>query len=409
MFNREWRSALVEKALGRSVSYTLMAKRLTSIWAKVSTIQVTSAKNGYFLVRFTSGVDYERAITGGPWMVGDNYLTVHPWTKDFNPYEHEISSTMVWARLLEIPIQYFHPVAVMKIGQRIGKPLRVDHATSTGARSDYARVCVQVDLTKPLLSMFRLHGKKYFIQYEGLERICLQCGTYRERGHCSCMHATAEMETEKVVPNNDTELKAPETTYGGWMIAKKRPRRKDQVDRANVSNTRKGSKANEARSSIGGSRYIVLNIEEIEEVDTVNESQRNDNSRVTPKGNDESIHTAKQKGKEVSREEEEGEKLTGTLPVRSSMMAPPVDIPSTKAQGNSAALASDNPVLAEVPLQPTDLEIRATDQCMVSSRVTHQTRPPDQRPLGKGSSDGLATAMDLGKMKGCLSNEAPST
>ncbi|CAL1388992.1 unnamed protein product [Linum trigynum] len=77
MFCRQWRSALVVKALGRSVSDTLMVRRLQSIWAKAGTIQVTSAKNGYFLVRFTSGMDYERAITGGPWLVDDKYLTVH--------------------------------------------------------------------------------------------------------------------------------------------------------------------------------------------------------------------------------------------------------------------------------------------------------------------------------------------
>ncbi|CAI0435628.1 unnamed protein product [Linum tenue] len=113
-------------------------------------------------------------------MVGDNYLTVHPWSEDFDPYDHEISSTLVWARLLDIPIHYFHQVAVMKIGSRIGKPIRVDQATSCGARSDYARVCVQVDITRPLLSQFTIKGKKYFIQYEGLEKICLKCGTYSE-------------------------------------------------------------------------------------------------------------------------------------------------------------------------------------------------------------------------------------
>ncbi|CAI0443493.1 unnamed protein product [Linum tenue] len=98
--------------------------------------------------------------------MGDHYLTVHMWDKSFNPYRHEILSTMVWARLLDLPAHYFHPEAVMKIGKRIGKPIRVDHATSTGARLDYARICVQVDLTKPLLSQFRIHGIKYFIQYE---------------------------------------------------------------------------------------------------------------------------------------------------------------------------------------------------------------------------------------------------
>ncbi|CAL1407989.1 unnamed protein product [Linum trigynum] len=221
---RPWRSALVVKVLGRSTSYTAISKRLNSIWAKAGGIQVTSAKKGYFLVRFTSGIDYERALTWVPWMMGENYLTVHMWDRHFNPYEHEISSTLVWARLLEIPIHFFHPEAVMKIGRRIGKPIRVYQATRTGARSDYARVCVQVDLTKPLLSQFRIHGKKYFIQYEGLVRICLQCGKYVTYSSCQCSKILEPMEDETVVAPKETEAPQPEKIYGEWMIAKRKPR-----------------------------------------------------------------------------------------------------------------------------------------------------------------------------------------
>ncbi|CAI0476375.1 unnamed protein product [Linum tenue] len=140
MFCRDLWSALVVKALSRSVSYTAMSLRLNAIWAKAGGNQVTSMKKGYFLIRFTSSLAYERAITDGPWMIGSSYLTVHMWDKYFDPYEHEISSTVVWARLLELPIHYFHQDAVMKIGCRMGKPIRIDAATRTKARSDYARV-----------------------------------------------------------------------------------------------------------------------------------------------------------------------------------------------------------------------------------------------------------------------------
>ncbi|CAL1370147.1 unnamed protein product [Linum trigynum] len=111
----------------------------------------------------------------------------------------------------------------MRIGERIGKPMRVDHATLSGARSDYARVCVQVDLTRPLLSQFTIHGKKYFIQYEGLDKICLQCGTYFECIRCSCMGRNEEMEVEEPAATpTRTEPKQPDTVYGEWMIAKKK-------------------------------------------------------------------------------------------------------------------------------------------------------------------------------------------
>ncbi|CAI0399594.1 unnamed protein product [Linum tenue] len=126
---------------------------------------------------------------------------------NLNPYEHEISSTLVWARLLVIPAQYFNTDAVMKIGKRIGRPLRVDQATSTGARLDYARVCVEVDLAKPLLSQFRIHGVKYFIQYEGLEKICLNCGKYFERSGCPCSFGGQSKQDEE--PNVSDTVKEP--------------------------------------------------------------------------------------------------------------------------------------------------------------------------------------------------------
>ncbi|CAL1395420.1 unnamed protein product [Linum trigynum] len=105
MYCRNLRFALVVKALGRSVSYTAVSLRLNKIWAKAGGIQVTSMKNGYFLVHFTSGLDYDRPVTNGPWMIGQNYLSVHMWDRDFDPYNHEVSSTLVWARLLEIMLE----------------------------------------------------------------------------------------------------------------------------------------------------------------------------------------------------------------------------------------------------------------------------------------------------------------
>ncbi|CAL1403366.1 unnamed protein product [Linum trigynum] len=142
-------------------------------------------------------MDYDRAVMNGPWMIGPNYLTVRMWDKDFDPYNHEVASTVVWARLLEIPIQYFHQDVVMKIGRRIGISIRIDEATRTVARSDYARVCVQVDLTKPLLSKFSINGKKYFVQYEGLEKICLNCGTYSERGRVPALRCMSQWKRRK--------------------------------------------------------------------------------------------------------------------------------------------------------------------------------------------------------------------
>ncbi|CAL1381667.1 unnamed protein product [Linum trigynum] len=71
-YRREWRSAIVVKVLGRSFPYPVIARRLNMLWARTGIIQVTNRRYGYYFVIFTTKADYEHALTGGPWMIGDH-------------------------------------------------------------------------------------------------------------------------------------------------------------------------------------------------------------------------------------------------------------------------------------------------------------------------------------------------
>ncbi|CAN1163705.1 hypothetical protein LINPERHAP2_LOCUS25158 [Linum perenne] len=46
----------------------------------------------------------------------------------------------------------------MRIGNYIGKMVWLDLATSNGSRCRYVRVCVEVDLTKPLLGKYMIEN-----------------------------------------------------------------------------------------------------------------------------------------------------------------------------------------------------------------------------------------------------------
>ncbi|CAN0903024.1 hypothetical protein LINGRAHAP2_LOCUS22333 [Linum grandiflorum] len=70
-FRREWRSALIVKGLGRKVSYLPLARRLNYLWEKHGALQITDMQNGCFFVRFREKEDYETAMTGGLWLLGD--------------------------------------------------------------------------------------------------------------------------------------------------------------------------------------------------------------------------------------------------------------------------------------------------------------------------------------------------
>ncbi|KAJ6964798.1 hypothetical protein NC652_002892 [Populus alba x Populus x berolinensis] len=78
-------------------------------------------------------------------------------------------------------MEYYDNSVLWTIGNKIGKTLKVNKATSIGMRGNYARICVEVDLTKPLLAKFKLRRRVRRIIYEGLHLICFQYGQYRHK------------------------------------------------------------------------------------------------------------------------------------------------------------------------------------------------------------------------------------
>lgn len=65
-----------------------------------------------------------------------------------------------------------------RIGSTLETMLKVDKITSLHSRGKYARICVELDLDKPLASHLYLRGMKIFLEYEGLHSICFRCGKY---------------------------------------------------------------------------------------------------------------------------------------------------------------------------------------------------------------------------------------
>ncbi|KAL0313677.1 UNVERIFIED_CONTAM: hypothetical protein Scaly_2911500 [Sesamum calycinum] len=61
------------------------------------------------------------------------------------------------------------------------RAVKVDETTMAASRGRYARVCVEVDLTKPLVSMITLLGFAQAVEYEGLHQICFDCGKYGQK------------------------------------------------------------------------------------------------------------------------------------------------------------------------------------------------------------------------------------
>lgn len=243
---RPWRQSLIIKVMGRGVGFMYLLNRIKSLWKPKAEIEMIALENDYFLVKFNSIMDYQYAAYKGPWMVLDHYLIVKEWCPNFDPFEVTEEKMLVWVRFPVLPIEYFKEAFLQKVGNKIGRFVRMDEATSITTKGKFARMCVEIDITKPLVPKFRIQKRTRRIEYEGIHLVCFHCGVYghkkevcpsfivdlkakRNQGNCN---AEEEQVVAPVVQSASIEksrlTEEPSKPYGPWMLVTRKPRRFDK-------------------------------------------------------------------------------------------------------------------------------------------------------------------------------------
>ncbi|KAJ4836147.1 hypothetical protein Tsubulata_038857 [Turnera subulata] len=179
---RRWKDTLIVKLLGKSVGYRFLHRTLMNQWKPRGEIVMADMGNDFYLLQFTNEYDYNRVLYDGPWIVADHVLIVRRWQPQFDPDDAIIDKAVVWVQLPKLYQEYYDKEILMRIARRVGKPIKVDEVTLKLSRVKFARVCIEVDLSKPLVSKFRLRRRIWRVVYEGLSTVCFSCGRY---GHTS--------------------------------------------------------------------------------------------------------------------------------------------------------------------------------------------------------------------------------
>jgi len=143
------------------------------------------------MVKFDQAADKEKIITGGPWLIFDHCLVVTHWLPEFASPNEKVEHTVVWVRFPGLNLVYYDESFLLAMASGIGRPIKVDTNTLKVERRKFARVCVEVGLTVPVVGKIWVNGHWYKVQYEGLHLICTNCGCYGHLGrNCSSKPAT---------------------------------------------------------------------------------------------------------------------------------------------------------------------------------------------------------------------------
>ena len=117
----------------------------------------------------------------------------------------------IWIRFNELSIEYYNSEALLQIGKAIGNVLRDDTHIANEVRGRFARLCVQVDVNKPLVIVVLIGKFEQPICYEGIQKLCFSYGRmgHRKEGCPFLVRPDPVRREVDVVNGRDVRARSP--------------------------------------------------------------------------------------------------------------------------------------------------------------------------------------------------------
>lgn len=186
---------LVGRFIGRFPGWQAV-RNMADSWRVPYRIQVH--KNQWILFKFDNVQMRDRVLKGGPYAIYGCPLYLKIMPPCFLFKDEEQSKIPIWMQIYGLPLDLWSIKALNKIASYLGKPLYRDQLTKTRGRINYARVLVEVDISKELPSQIPVTlptGKDVALQlhFECSMCYCSECrhlGQHKE----SCNQASKTMQ-----------------------------------------------------------------------------------------------------------------------------------------------------------------------------------------------------------------------
>ena len=149
---KPWSKALIIKLYGRAIGLGALQSKLNVLWKPTESLDCVDLGKEFYSVRFSLKEDMDAFLKNGPWFIEGHFLSIRPWEPFFKPYCASVSSIAVWVRLHALPMELYEAEVLKQVGEAIGRVLQIDSHTAMEARRRYAKLCIQLDITKPLIN-----------------------------------------------------------------------------------------------------------------------------------------------------------------------------------------------------------------------------------------------------------------
>ncbi|KAJ6408731.1 hypothetical protein OIU84_008431 [Salix udensis] len=210
-----WKRSMVGFFVSYKMPFHAVQAVANRIWKSMGLEKTMVLANGFMIFRFSTEAAIGDVLARGPWMFGGKAILLQQWHPGFQFDKNKIKTIPVWARLQGLPFPLWNKKGLSLAASMVGKPVASDEATLHGRRLEYARVCIEIDATVPLVHHFQVASTlsdepiTVDVTYEWKPAKCDTCHVF---GHSCKNQGQKEVLEGKIVDNgNNTGSKAIST------------------------------------------------------------------------------------------------------------------------------------------------------------------------------------------------------
>jgi len=156
-----------------------LATKLGKIWKMVHEWKLVPLGRGFYDFFFQNSTDLTRIWAAGSVSLQPGLLRLSQWTKDFHHDTQKQTHASLWIRLVALPQEYWRERTLKEIASAVGTPISIDATTCKRVFGHYARILVDIDLSKKIFDEILVEREgfafKAEVQYERRPFFCHHC------------------------------------------------------------------------------------------------------------------------------------------------------------------------------------------------------------------------------------------
>ncbi|XVF79070.1 hypothetical protein PTKIN_Ptkin14bG0189800 [Pterospermum kingtungense] len=195
-----WNNSLIVQFVGRVPNFSIVQRMIKQLWGRIGEVTIRSAGLNLIVVQLSTVEARDQILEGGPWHFHNQPLIVRKWEPGISSLEFNLSRLPVWVQLSNLPLELFTQRGIGCVASVLGRPLYMDRITAQRERLAFARVCVEIEVTKEIPKKIEvlLRGRivEVMVSVPWLPLKCSKCNIF---GHTEkdCMKKQMVVSTEE--------------------------------------------------------------------------------------------------------------------------------------------------------------------------------------------------------------------